>query len=170
MGLDIKSTDDRIRQLELELIRQKTYNKIHIENYDLIKNIINNSTSHISSIFGQNLNLLKTVCNKIETIDQEGLVATELSTAIVSMHEYISILQCEDRLFQIVNGISSVADSSIQNIEDLEINNISENIINDYKKEMVPHYTIQEQRDIANNKKTINEEDQHYSAGTLELF
>jgi hypothetical protein len=166
MEATIYAKDLRIAELEEELARQRTYNKINIQNFDLVENVICEATSQISQNFGTNLNILKEVCNKIESIDADGIISEELAQATKSMHEYISILQCEDRLFQILNGISSVSDSSIENIDNLSINDFEEE---KFKLEMIPHYTIQDQRDIANNI-TIEEQIHEHSAGTLELF
>ncbi len=168
MQIDLEIAHDRIKKLEFELARQKTYNQKHIENYDLIENIICESTTNISKNFGANLDILKKVCNRIERLDPDGIVADDVIAATNSMHEYISILQCEDRLFQILNGISSVMDSSIQKVKDLDIQLSYEDKYN-FQQELISHYTIQEQRDIANNTQTDTVE-QHKSAGTLELF
>jgi hypothetical protein len=66
-----------------------------------------------------------------------------------------------------LNGISSICDKSIQNIDKLGINTTHIES-KQHKQEMIQHYTIQEQRDIANDV-CVNKIQQH-SAGTLELF
>ncbi len=160
----ILDKDVRIAQLELELARQRIYTEVNILNYKLVESAICEATSKISNNFGVNLEILKDVCNKIESIDTNGLVSDELAQATKSMHEYISILQCEDRITQMIAGVSAIGYMSLENIDNLnlDITNKDQEV---FKSEMVEHYTIQDQRDIVQN---ITK--QTYSAGTLELF
>ena len=120
----------------------KVFNEVNIENVDLIKNIIENSSVDIEKNFNSNLKQLKLLDNAEDLIKMKD----SLREILESLKDNIRILQCEDRLVQILDGLNGV----FGDIDD-KINNLSitPSNIDDIKAELVKFYTVQDQRNIA---------------------
>ena len=140
------------------------HNDIHIESINMIKDEVTKSARAIESTFEENLTTLKEI--KDDSRFRDNLII-KLDSTISNIHKYISILQCEDKVFQMLDGVSKVLESNTKNIE---LNNIS---INDEEKtkqiknDLVQHYTIQEQRDLASGEVAS---DDGMDSGELLLF
>lgn len=158
-----------IALLEAELARQHSYSYFHKMSYDLVENIIAEATQEIAANFEGNLKKLKSLCKALEDTSMDKRDLWFLQEATESMHEYITILQCEDRIFQILNGVSAATDGGMNSIKDLNID-ISEDTMYDYGEDLVKYYTVQEQRDIALGNDLMIEEEVKRAAGTIELF
>lgn len=158
-----------IALLEEELSKQQSYSHFHKMSYDLVENIIADATKDIASNFEGNLKVLKSLCHVLKSSDLDENVVSSLRQATDSMHEYITILQCEDRIFQILNGISAATDMSMANIEKIQ-GVLDEDKMLEYGQQLIPHYTVQEQRDIASGDDMLAEEEMKRAAGTIELF
>ena len=138
-------------------IAQKSYvlNELHVENLSLIKDEINKSTRKIELNFEANIKLLKQVQENISNDE----ASEKLSVVLFNMHNYISILQCEDKLFQMLDGVSNVLTASNQEIVDTVKVLNEEDKIQEIKNETVKHYTIQDQRDLSLNLEPCDVED-----------
>ena len=138
-------------------IAQKTYvlNELNVENLSMIKDGINHSTRQVESNFEANIDLLKQIREKVS----DDAIAEQLSVVLFNMHNYISILQCEDKLFQMLDGVSNILNASNSQIAD-EVEILSdENKIQKIKESTVEFYTIQDQRDLALNVEPCDVED-----------
>ena len=138
-------------------ILQKNYvlNKLTVEHLSLLKEEINMSTGKIESNFELNINLLKQIKNEVTDDKAEEM----LSVVLFNMKNYISILQCEDKLFQMIDGVSNYIDSSSQEIsKNVQIHEDIDKIKN-IKEDTVKFYTIQDQRDLALGAEPCDVED-----------
>ena len=120
----------------------KVFNGVNIENIDLIKQIVENSSTDIEKNFDSNLKQLKLLDNAEDLTKMKN----SLREILESLKDNIRILQCEDRLVQILDGINSVFGDIDDRIEHLSIAPSNTEKI---KEELVKFYTIQDQRNIA---------------------
>lgn len=84
-----------------------------------------------------------------ESVEHTEDILSRTNKVIKAMFGFVSILQCEDRITQMLDGITSVVESDKEQILGLDGAYDDPQVISDVKKSMVHHYTIQEQRDFA---------------------
>jgi hypothetical protein len=163
-------------------------NNAHIANIDMIKELISESTSLIAKNFEARVNEIRELDSNIGEImlkldgsigkvdgDKQGIedslksaqeLHESMKTIIKSLFSYVSILQCEDRLFQMLDGISNIMKDT-QNIEEEEYLDIDRELREDLLRDLVEFYTIQEQRDYVLGIKESEEDSSQASELTL---
>jgi hypothetical protein len=163
-------------------------NSVHISNIDMIKKLISESTSSIAKNFECRVNeireldsdvgsIMLKLSDSINKVDgdkkgiEESLKSAEelhenMKTIIRSLFSYISILQCEDRLFQMLDGIANIMKDT-QYLEDEEFLAINRETKDDLLRELVEFYTIQEQRDFVLGIEESEEDSSQSSELTL---
>lgn len=163
-------------------------NIAHVQNIDMVKKLINESTTAIAKNFESRVNEIREIDSYIGDImhkinisinkldgDKGELVKSLESTKqihehmkkiIKSLFSYVSILQCEDRLFQILDGVSSIMKDT-QYLEKEDFLNIDREKKEDLLRDLVRFYTIQEQRDFAMG---MQEPEENTQASELTLF
>jgi hypothetical protein len=161
---------ERIRRLRYEL-KEKTksnfVSRINIENLDLIKSKMQHSTEEIRKIFKNEIENMRSVYEELQetkkmiasdredekTVISRSIVQTQdildkTSEIIKNMHGFVSILQCEDRITQMIDGIIKVTQTQL-----LNDTQIDEDAKQELIASMLSCYTIQEQRDMLFGKK-----------------
>jgi hypothetical protein len=156
---------ERIKRLRYEL-KEKTksnfVSRINIENLDLIKSKMQHSTDEIRKIFKNEIDNMRSVYEELEetkkmiasnrddekTVISRSIVHTQdildkTSEIIKNMHGFVSILQCEDRITQMIDGIIKVTQTQL-----LNDTQIDEDAKQELISSMLSCYTIQEQRDM----------------------
>ena len=178
LRLEIYAYIDRLEKITI-------HNDIHTESFDILKSTIKNATKSIEKNFearvkeiretNEDLTLLKEEINAVkEVLDDEPLLINPVHTleqivgknddTIKSLFEFVMILQCEDRIEQLVDGILNIVKEDIKQIKSLDIE-ISDELKKKIKLRMVDSFYLQEQRDIA-----LDVESKEVETGTLTLF
>jgi hypothetical protein len=147
-------------KFEQELKSIRIQNDLNLENFELIKENINKATTEIARNFEHSIYSLKSVLNEVN--DE---VYSEYKEVVSDLHEYISILQCEDRIFQMIDGIKGSIEAQNEKFEKYRIE-IEEEFKTSIRHEMTKFYTVQDQRDLALGNDIKDSED----AGELTLF
>ena len=142
---------------------------VHHANLDGIKKSMRESTKEIEMIFEARVedmrNIHKDTARTLEHLTQlkEQIAPKEfanleeswnMTRAIVgrtddvikAMFGFISVLQCEDRISQMVDGISTIMDDDIQFAQDNGYFVAYGDEV-EFKTRLMPYYTIQDQRD-----------------------
>jgi hypothetical protein len=140
-------------KFEQELKSIKIQNDLNIENFTLIKDNINKATVEIAKNFEHNLYTLKSILNEVDDVVYE-----EYNDVVKDLHEYISILQCEDRIFQMIDGIENSIKAQNEKFEKYRIE-IEEEFKASIRHDMIKFYTIQDQRDLALGNEIKDEEE-----------
>jgi len=140
-------------KFEQELKSIKIQNDLNIENFALIKDNIKKATVEISKNFEHNLYTLKSILNEVDDV-----VYNEYNDVVKDLHEYISILQCEDRIFQMIDGIENSIKAQNDKFEKYRIE-IEEEFKASIRHDMIKFYTIQDQRDLALGNEIKDEEE-----------
>jgi hypothetical protein len=144
---------------------------VHKSNLEAVKSVIRSSSLEIETIFESRVSDLKTMEQSVEsslekintfidtttsqdkslleevaTLNKE--IQTQLTETMKAMRGFIVVLQCEDRISQMLDGIGNIIDHDIQEIESngLYVPLDKEAPI---KASLADFYTIQEQRDFA---------------------
>lgn len=172
--LEIFQSNRYLREISAEM---NIHNDIHEFNLDMIREGMRTSASEIRDIFEQQVASMRVIHTDIAktmnqltdigmkfdiedaeilegTVGRTQIVLERADTVIKQMFSFISILQCEDRITQMLNGISSVIDEDKAHLERIHAVFNDENVEKLVKKDMAKHYTIQEQRDLANGEFT----------------
>jgi hypothetical protein len=190
-----KIKDDLILRKELYyakegLAKLVVSNSAHIANIDMVKDLINESTTAIAKNFECRVSEIRELDSSIGAIMskldssmqkldgdkeelQESLKTTQelhnsMKQIIKSLFSYVSILQCEDRLFQMLDGVSSIMKDT-QYLNEESFLNIDREKKEDLLRELVQYYTIQEQRDFVLGIKE-DKEDIESQSSELILF
>ena len=135
LRLEIYAYIDRLEKITI-------HNDIHTESFDILKSTIKNATKSIEKNFearvkeiretNEDLTLLKEEINAVkEVLDDEPLLINPVHTleqivgknddTIKSLFEFVMILQCEDRIEQLVDGILNIVKEDIKQIKSLDI-------------------------------------------------
>jgi hypothetical protein len=163
-------------------------NDAHIANIDMIKSLISESTTLVAKNFESRVNEIRELDSSIGEImlkldssigkvegEKQGIEESlksaqelheNMKTIIKSLFSYVSILQCEDRLFQMLDGIGNIMKST-QELEKEEFLQIDREAREDLLRELVEFYTIQEQRDFVLGIEESEEENTQASELTL---
>jgi hypothetical protein len=161
-------------------------NFVNLDSISLIKDEISQATKKLSVSFENRINELRDIdgsvgaiklsLKKIEKTNcendevQKSLkmaqeVSESLSHSIDELMKHVQILQCEDKIFQLFDGIINVlndVDTSLQNSNF----HIDETRKGELMKKLVKFYYIQEQRDFVSKDKN----DDSVESGILTLF
>lgn len=144
---------------------------VHKSNLESIKGVIRSSSHEIETIFESRVDDLKSVKESIDTslvkasslldrlTDEEKVLLGEIiglnetsqsqvANIMKAMRGFIIVLQCEDRISQMLDGISNIIDHDIHEVQSngLYVPLDKEAPI---KASLANFYTIQEQRDFA---------------------
>lgn len=136
------------------IIENNIFNEVNLISLDMIKKHINKATTSIEENFEHNIQLLK------DTIGTTRNAKTKetLTVVLESLHRYISILQFEDEVFQMMDGIKNIISQSMQNANTMDLV-INEEKWLDFRKSLASYYTIQDQRDVVLGIETKEVED-----------
>jgi hypothetical protein len=183
--------DELILKKELffaQLGLQKAFvsNFVNLESISMIKDEISDSTKKLSLSFENRVNELREIDSNIgaikfhlkkykdnkdnldlieKSIDKTEQVSSDLSKSIEELVKHVQILQCEDKIFQLFDGIINIIKDVDENLENSNLC-IDEAKKSELMKKLVDFYSIQEQRDFVLNKK----DEQSVSFGELTLF
>jgi len=149
-------------------------NSVHNANLEGIKLSMRESTQEIEKIFEERVEEMRSihrdtiVAHEQLTTLKEKIIPEEFNEleeswnttqsilsrtddVIKAMFEFVTILQCEDRITQMIDGISKIMKSDV---DDAAKNGctVAFNKEIGLKERLVPFYTIQEQRDYANGQ------------------
>ena len=159
-----------IFEQDMQLQQIKINNKVHIVSLDMVKSNISISTKKLEHSFEQKIASLKNIISLLDSDDstKEGKIKEELELISSDLLNYVSILQCEDRIFQILDAITLILKHDSNKIKTNSVI-LSERVIKSLKKELIPFYTIQEQRDYVLGLDTVErlEDDE---AGKVIIF
>lgn len=143
---------------------------VHKENLGAIKTIMQQTTSEIETIFKSRVEEMKAIHTDAQyTEKQLSLLrenmqpqefydleeAWESTRSIVSrtdevikaMFSFVTVLQCEDRLTQMMDGIATIMSDDVQKIGEFYPFDAPE-LYEKFKRDLQGFYTIQEQRDF----------------------
>ena len=145
--------------------------EVHMANLNEIKFMMQMGTKEIETIFKGRVNEMKEIHEDARktlvalsalkekvspevfaeiddswNMTQSILVRTD--EVIKAMYGFVSALQCEDRMSQMIDGITKIMDKDIRGVVADDIF-IDSEVADTIKKELVQYYTIQEQRDYA---------------------
>jgi hypothetical protein len=161
-------------------------NFVNLDSISLIKDEISQATKKLSVSFENRINELRDIDSSVGAIKlslkkiektncennevQKSLkmaqeVSESLSHSIDELMKHVQILQCEDKIFQLFDGIINVlndVDTSLQNSNF----HIDETKKGELMKKLVKFYYIQEQRDFVSKDKN----DDSVESGILTLF
>jgi hypothetical protein len=144
---------------------------VHHENLNVIKSSMRESTKEIEKIFEARVEEMRSIhTDTANTLDQLSHLKEQINPkvfenleeswamtrsilgrtddVIKAMFGFVMVLQCEDRISQMIDGIGNIMDDDIFYARDngCLINNEKEAQL---KERLVPFYTIQDQRDYA---------------------
>ena len=146
-------------------------NSVHDANLEGIKLNMRESTQEIEKIFEERVEEMRSIhrdtaaAHEKLTVLKEKIVPEEFNEleeswnttssilsrtddVIIAMFEFITILQCEDRITQMIDGISKIMKNDIENA--LEHGYfLTPDKQTKLKERLIQFYTIQEQRDYA---------------------
>lgn len=153
-----------------EVIERLSVNtSVHNANLDGIKLSMRESTKEIESIFEERVEEMRSIHKdtevayekltrlKEEMVPQEFAdleeswnmtesILSRTDEVIKAMFGFITVLQCEDRITQMIEGIENIMNDDIAYMADNGCN-IAEVDVVKLKKRLVSFYTIQDQRD-----------------------
>ena len=159
-------------RLQREMIEQLGVDtSVHYANLEGIKINMKESTQEIEKIFEDRVEEMKSIHSDTKlaheklTLLKEHMVPQEFKEleeswnmtesilartdeVIKAMFGFIMVLQCEDRITQMIDGIASIMQSDLELIQQNNWQASLENEV-ELKNRLVAFYTIQEQRDYA---------------------
>lgn len=161
----------RTRRLREMLSRFSVDTGVHQANLEGIKQSMRESTREIETIFEERVEEMRAI-HKDAAVAHEKLTAlkaqivpeefndleeswnmthsilSRTDDVIKAMFGFIMVLQCEDRITQMIDGISKIMEDDIVHARENGCG-VSMAEQNELKARLVPFYTIQEQRDYA---------------------
>lgn len=164
----------KIRALHTMLQRFSVDTSVHYANLEGIKLNMRESTKEIETIFEERVEEMKAIhrdtteTHEKLTALKEQIVPKEFNEleeswnmtqsilnrtdeVIKAMFGFIMVLQCEDRITQMIDGIGKIMDDDIRHASELG-NTIPLDQEIKLKERLVPFYTIQDQRDFVQGK------------------
>ena len=165
--------DEKIRFRENHTLLERLIidTSVHHENLNVIKSSMRESTKEIEKIFEARVEEMRSIhADTANTLDQLSHLKEQINPkvfenleeswamtrsilgrtddVIKAMFGFVMVLQCEDRISQMIDGIGNIMDDDIFYARDngCLINNEKETQL---KARLVPFYTIQDQRDYA---------------------
>lgn len=149
-------------------------NSVHDANLEGIKLSMRESTQEIEKIFEERVEEMRSIHHdaqethnilselKAKIVPEEFVELEEswgktesilerTDEVIKAMFEFITILQCEDRITQMIDGISKIIKADVKDAKENGCS-VSINKEKELKERLASFYTIQEQRDFANGK------------------
>lgn len=161
-----------------EIIERLIVNtSVHHANLDTIKFSMRDSTKEIETIFEERVNEMKNIHKdakkayekltalKDKMISQEfddleeswnmtKSILARTDEIIKAMFGFITVLQCEDRITQMIDGIENIMNDDMKYLEEKEYI-VSSSIEKKLKERLVEFYTIQDQRDYVQGKNSV---------------
>jgi len=159
----------RLREQREMIERMKVDISVHSNNLDRIKDTMRESTKKIENIFEERVAEMREIHHNVIKTNEElsilkeqiapqeysylenswtntALILSRTDEVIQAMFEFIVVLQCEDRITQMIDGIGKVIADDLEFVSTngFTISQEDEKIL---KERLVPFYTIQEQRD-----------------------
>jgi len=133
-----------------QLQKAKLANDVHIASLSIIKHTLSQSTLKLKEFFKDDIRKLKNILSIIENINIEDQNLRQLmidtTQDLKNMHDNITILQFEDILIQMIDGMENLIIDQNQNLDSKAI--VFDNTkISLCKEELLKFYTIQKQRD-----------------------
>ena len=133
-----------------QLQKAKLANDVHIASLSIIKHTLSQSTLKLKEFFKDDIRKLKNILSIIENINIEDQNLRQLmidtTQDLKNMHDNITILQFEDILIQMIDGMENLITDQNQNLDSKAI--VFDNTkISLCKEELLKFYTIQKQRD-----------------------
>ena len=168
---DLIESKIRLR-FQREMIEQLSVDtSVHHANLEGIKINMKESTKEIEKIFEDRVDEMKAIHSDTklahekltllkeqmvpqefkelqESWDMTESILTRTDEVIKAMFGFIMVLQCEDRITQMIDGIANIMQSDLKLVQQNGWQ-ISLEKEEELKKRLVPFYTIQEQRDYA---------------------
>jgi hypothetical protein len=162
----------KVREQREIIERFSVDTSVHNANLDGIKLNMQESTKEIETIFEERVKEMKAIHHdareaheKLTLLKEQTAPSafTELEESwnmtssildrtdevIKAMFGFIMVLQCEDRITQMIDGIAKIMEDDVE----FALQNgypVSMELENNLKKRLIPFYTIQDQRDYAN--------------------
>ena len=161
------------------------HNDMHFQSFEILKNTVSEATKGIENNFetrvkeirevNSELSLLKDEINAVkEVIDDEPLLINPVHTieklinkndeTIKSLFDFVMILQCEDKINQLIDGMVNVISDDTNSISSLEIE-LTDELKKKIKEKMINFFYLQDQRDVV-----LDVESKDIETGTLTLF
>jgi len=162
--IKFRETRDLLEQLVVDT-------SVHQSNLDVIRTTMQSSTKEIETIFEERVEEMRSIHrdtaatlehlsqlkeqivpevfeNLEESWEMTRSILGRTDDVIKAMFGFIMVLQCEDRISQMIDGIENIMKHDIGNITEngFVIAEEQEKIL---KERLVPFYTIQDQRDYA---------------------
>lgn len=166
--------EDKIRLREQRELIERLWvdTSVHNANLDGIKQNMQESTKDIERVFEERVEEMKSIHTDIdESLKsltsfreqmapqafselEESWIKTEsilhrTDEVIKAMFGFIVILQCEDRISQMIDGIKKIMDNDIEFAKNSGYD-VEPAYLSELKKRLLQFYTIQDQRDYAN--------------------
>lgn len=166
--------EDKIKLREQRELIERLWvdTSVHNANLDGIKQNMQESTKDIERVFEERVEEMKSIHTDIdESLKsltsfreqmapqafselEESWIKTEsilhrTDEVIKAMFGFIVILQCEDRISQMIDGIKKIMDNDIEFAKNSGYD-IEPAYLSELKKRLLQFYTIQDQRDYAN--------------------
>lgn len=162
---------NRTRVLRDLMYRFSVDTMVHHVNLEWIKQSIRESTKEIETIFEERIEEMRAIHKDAaatleqlthfkkrvapeafeeleESWNMTSSILSRTDEVIKAMFGFIMVLQCEDRITQMIDGVGAIMDNDIAHMNengfDVPLAQEAE-----YKARLVPFYTIQEQRDYA---------------------
>lgn len=165
--VSFKETKELLKRLVVDTM-------VHDANLKIVKTTMRQSTKEIEGIFESRVEEMRAI-HKDASVALEHLAAlkTEISPGVFeslegswntthsilartdevikAMFSFVTVLQCEDRISQMIDGVGAIMNSDINDITSsgFLVNQAHES---ELKMRLVPFYTIQDQRDYAMGK------------------
>lgn len=147
---------------------------VHSANLDGIKLNMQESTKEIESIFEERVEEMREIHRDAKDAHEKLTILKEQTApaafaeledswsmtssildrtdeVIKAMFGFIMVLQCEDRISQMIEGIEKIMQDDIEFASENGYN-ISDELKSELKKRLIQFYTIQDQRDYANGQ------------------
>lgn len=144
---------------------------VHQSNLDVIRTTMRSSTKEIETIFEERVEEMRSIHhdtastlehlsrlkeqivpevfdNLEESWEMTQSILNRTDEVIKAMFGFVMVLQCEDRISQMIDGIENIMKNDIENVTENGFV-ISEEQEKGLKERLVPFYTIQDQRDYA---------------------
>ena len=161
----------RYKQTNALLKRLMVDTTVHQANLQGIKKSMKESTKEIEQIFEARVEDMRSIHkdtalalehlvklkeqiepevfeNLEESWNMTNSILKRSDDVIKAMFGFVSVLQCEDRITQMIDGIDHIINDDIATANEYGIVVVPE-LQKEFKERLVPFYTIQEQRDYA---------------------
>lgn len=144
----------KINMLKKEIARNNILHESNNVSLDIIKVSTNKATKKIESNFESCIEVLKDVASSaVGEINKN-----KLTFVLNSLRKYILILQFEDEIFQVIDGIKETNNDRLLSCYRFGLNLSDEEKL-DFRKHLASFYTIQNQRDAIIRTSTKHVED-----------